>query len=742
MAGSFGLQFGMSQTDWFGLGTGVLGTGYAAAAYNQAAYLGSVAMRQAQLYQKKNYHLGWVSVARDDIRDMMNISVTRTANYMMVATLILGVASDALLGVQFPDNCPDFVQAAFWISMALAILFFTESIMFSVKGQNSALTNTMRLLCWELRPENPAVYDHDYMQQANAFENSGLSQLFRIPGLQSKFEDKDQQGDHHQGKRGKMGKIDENNANEGSPGGVSTRFKGLWNPRGRNDGSAGSSNDGADPHGRHDGHGGKVEPQPALEEVVPQTAMLLYLARFSHYMQLWEPYDTGSKYGIGAGLISLAHGCAYFCLGHLATSRLYMSNFIAWVSIAIFVFITISVYRQNFHAKNPIRAGLLYAVFALSPVFGIIGTVASTEAARTYVAPLLFLTQALQYLGGWVVSLFEFKKPWQITKKYTTGPKGQQFPDEWMELYEEIDPGAECLEEETAEGTGDVNKPSARERRKVLETSNRVLGTVRCTLLFASLVWLAAFITSIITGVESLSLSVYRAMNEVNLLPAEQVVLRTPVPNLAFRSLACAQGQMFAANRYQVYSIDLADGRPEVLPCDLEQQIADVSVVCEGGSCRPLALLLDGSSVVDCATAETTTLLQGVEASRFTLLDSSATGTMLALSGTTIIALDWSPEQKGWAPQYNVSDWDAEGAVSVSSAAGALVQFGVQEPTEGNGFIYRNSVTVRQPSEYDVLGDWRLEENKYTTVCGCAMDHNTTYAVQMGDSARLLRMHL
>lgn len=33
------------------------------------------------------------------------------------------------------EKCPEFVQTAFWISMALSILFFTESIMFAVKGQ-------------------------------------------------------------------------------------------------------------------------------------------------------------------------------------------------------------------------------------------------------------------------------------------------------------------------------------------------------------------------------------------------------------------------------------------------------------------------------------------------------------------------------------------------------------------------------------------------------------------------------
>ena len=108
-----------------------------------------------------------------------------------------------------------------------------RSIMFGVKGQNSAFTNTMKLLTyqawsadsclvkrrrlctWQVRPENPAEYSHDYMKQAGSeckvqdskvvsttlacsflqlgsisssprqaqwVERNGLAALFRIPG--------------------------------------------------------------------------------------------------------------------------------------------------------------------------------------------------------------------------------------------------------------------------------------------------------------------------------------------------------------------------------------------------------------------------------------------------------------------------------------------------------------------------------------------------------------------------------
>merc|ERR1712224_1009062 len=47
--------------------------------------------------------------------------------------------------------------------------------------------NTMRMLSWELRPENPCRYTHDYMVQAQQFERDGWKQLLRWPGRWPKY---------------------------------------------------------------------------------------------------------------------------------------------------------------------------------------------------------------------------------------------------------------------------------------------------------------------------------------------------------------------------------------------------------------------------------------------------------------------------------------------------------------------------------------------------------------------------
>jgi hypothetical protein len=174
---------GLTQTDWFNGLTGTVATGTIGLAYNQSCYTSNVSMRQSQKYQEKNYNLSWVSVAREDIRSMMNITVNRIANYTLVSTLVVGVAFSSLLGANFRADTPNFIIHAFWVSMCISIMHFSLSIMFAVKGQNNAFVNTMRLLTWECRPENPGSYDHDYMTQAQQFERDGLRSIFRLPGI-------------------------------------------------------------------------------------------------------------------------------------------------------------------------------------------------------------------------------------------------------------------------------------------------------------------------------------------------------------------------------------------------------------------------------------------------------------------------------------------------------------------------------------------------------------------------------
>merc|ERR1719265_2237580 len=117
----------------------------------------------------------------------MTISVTRLNNFMIVNGLILGVAGGCITSASFNTKVHAHLVAAFLVCIATSIVFLVLAIMFGIKGQNCAFTNTMKLLTWEMRPENPADYNHDYLSQAQWIEKNGLLQMFRIPGLMPNY---------------------------------------------------------------------------------------------------------------------------------------------------------------------------------------------------------------------------------------------------------------------------------------------------------------------------------------------------------------------------------------------------------------------------------------------------------------------------------------------------------------------------------------------------------------------------
>lgn len=291
------------------------------------------------------------------------------------------------------------------------------------------------------------------------------------------------------------------------------------------------------------------------------------------------------------------------------------------------------------------------------------------------------------------------------------------------------------------EALGGVAKPSARERRKVVETSNRVFGTVRGSLLFASLVWLTMFLVSVCTGIESWSLSIREATLDIKIVEAEAVTVSGPMPdNVQLTSLSCRAHQMFAANRYQVFSLNATSGEAQVYPCDVKGEIRDLTIACTGSACRPV-VLLDSSKVLDCGTGSTMPLLQGLEAESIALQDATIEGDLLAwLPGGAVTEAGWDPFQRGWSPLWSADLGVSTGTVSVDAVGDLAFDFFVQERHNGHSFVFRNGIAVFNLTSKESPRGWHHRDNDYTTTAGCAMTRNEVYLLQAGDEESALRL--
>lgn len=679
MTAPFGFAGGLAQTDWFGLGTGIAQTAGASASYNQAGYLPCVQLRQNQVYQDKNYHLSWVTVARDDVRGMMQASTNRMANYVMVGTLILQTAIGILLQDNLGKTAPPFVAMAFWITSGLAVMFFTSSIAYSVRGQNNAFLNTMRLLAWEIRPENPAAYDFDYMRQINRFEQHGFGEIFRMPGSAPKYETEEGSEDPSSCQATKQKNQSKADTKCGKDETRSSCPRPL-RPTPADYLAADREDDPEHKHGKH---------QAGLEELEPDTRELLYLERFGRYMQLWQVFDTHSKYCIGLGLICMSHGASFWCLGRLAESRRNMNIFMAAVMTSIFVYMGVVVYHSNFKRRNLVEVAI-YVMFGLGPALGIVGIVANDEFAFVKVARCLcMISQSGMFVVALIFSSTEPKRPNEVSEKYIVGPSGQRFAcrsagikqgraskgkhwdadldsDDSSDFWS--DSHSSCTDSEWNEPLkpSHIDQPGicqngerVHEDLVALQTHQRVLRAFRMKLCFALFLWVSAAFATLVDQFAEFGVWLENVRTPIPELPLEDVPMSWPSSHFRPGAMACASNTAFAANAFQVVKLNFTSGLAVEHPCKINRTIKDLTVECNSdGDCQPVVLLSD-SRLVYCDTGEDIKLLQnGLGAQKISLLQEPMTGlvnsSLMVLRGTRLVENVWDVSRHAWAPKWQL----------------------------------------------------------------------------------------
>lgn len=363
-------------SDWWDIfGTGIQSI-FAWTTFNRDAFADNVGWRQNQKYQQKNYHISWISVARDDIRDMMSISVNRLNNFMIVNGLILGVAGSAITSASFNTKASPFLVAAFLVSIATAIVFLVLAIMFGIKGQNCAFTNTMKLLTWEMRPENPADYNHDYMSQAQWIEKNGLMQMFRIPGIMPDYK-VDASKEHHElPEHVKQMKA--------------RAAKGMYKQHQKAHGGSSTEPDYV------------AEDFTALEHLEVSSTSLWYLTKFGYFMRLWMPYDTHCKYAMGMGMLALGHAGAYFTMGTILSGGWDVPWYAGVGASFSFIYMVALVIQQNFRETNAILRFTVTLLLCLGPTLGVYAATTKIDLLHKY----LWMACFFFHFVFWSVAFF------------------------------------------------------------------------------------------------------------------------------------------------------------------------------------------------------------------------------------------------------------------------------------------------------------------------------------------------
>eukprot|EP00928_Gymnodinium_smaydae_P011105 TRINITY_DN14141_c0_g2_i2.p1 TRINITY_DN14141_c0_g2~~TRINITY_DN14141_c0_g2_i2.p1 ORF type:complete len:860 (+),score=96.11 TRINITY_DN14141_c0_g2_i2:72-2651(+) len=639
--------------------------------FNRDAFVDNVAMRQVQKYQQKNYSLSWITIARDDVRDMMGISVNRINNYMVVATLILGVAASAVTGVTFDPEVPDFVVYAFNLSIGNSIIYLTLTIMFGVKGQNSAFTNTMKLLTYKIRPEPPAEYNHDYMKQAQYIEALGPSQLFRIPGTKPAYHCEDNgpalRKKMQQSVKSTFGRSGSSSSHHAAlPPGWESAEDPSTNCIFYHNRSTGVSQ--WEHPGATSGHDVMLE-KPNAEDATPLESLtvsspyLWYLAKFARFMRLWLPYDTYAKYSMGLGIIALGQGSAYFTLGKLVgESHRKMSYWAVVAMTCSMMYLVVLVTVQNFSPKNVESQIAIYALLMGGPLLLTVASTTQHVLIELACVPLSYLTHVFFWFSVFLLAQREMTDPqlnfkrngtldfWDSSKKqyqekggllvdarqqHQGSVIGRQTTERSKADYDWKDGQWESASRASPEhGDSDIvgemggeedhwptDDVAFEERSASLDRQTK--WTLRQTLFLSAVLWMALFGWA--AG------KYYSVVVEPDVTaPGGRSSLSTPASSLLMgevavqwpalfwpHSVACAgDGSVFLADKTRIYQMvgGLAGGSLRHIRCDTNGSIADISVACNADGCEPVALIRGSvrspSKIVLCSQDVSQPLLQ------------------------------------------------------------------------------------------------------------------------------------
>lgn len=643
-----------SFTDWVHFGNaGFIQSAFSWAYFNQGSFYRNVYMRQMQQYQKKNYTVTWTYIARRDILNMMGITVQRMSNYMVVSAILFSAAAVITMSAKFLQQSnpyvhelDKFIMHAFYASMAAANGFFIAAIAIAVEGQNLAFTETMKLLTFHVRPENPADYNHDYMMQAQWIEKLGVLSLFRLPGLMPDYQ------------------ADPDDPVQGS---------------------------------RPEAKSFRLEDLTHLENCDIKTIHAAYLAKFAEFARLWMAFDEYSKYCVGVANIEFAQGLLCWVLGWLVAKD-YPFNEIAgacWMILMTGLVFAFLLYIKVF--ESPVRF-VLYATIVLNHCIMAVCIFAPHDTLKEILYPFWFFFHGSKYCV--ILYLGQFDK--KVLAEQKTIPRS--FWDSSDSWYSSHSANVSLLSDESQESSTHQQSTEQLDQRYPEHTPVQTEDSVesRCpgrtddidTRTFGSYEELEArvrhnirmlrrIIRSMLVGFLLLWLALGAAAahyawvefsdrwggppglsmtQQAEERESMSVAQETPSQYFQLRAITCTDDVTFVADDYSIFQLG-KHGWTEY-PCSEKGTIQDVLTSCTTDYCWPVALVRNGrnaSKLLDCKTGEVMRFLQEA-----TLVDHVAIKydsspkeglkrqKLIAEHAGKVIQYTWSDQHAGWKPEWTL----------------------------------------------------------------------------------------
>jgi len=168
-----------------------LGASVAAAtnifSYNRDAWMTDVQVKQNRRAQRQQMLVSQYDMFREDIRDTVGSNITRQNNYIVIATLLLGMMGECFIEGPMPSGASNFLEGAYTMCITSSLVYLVLSVLCAIAANHLAVGWQRSLLTRQVRLPIPQMIRELEMnsedESVEAFEQQGFNTMLRVPGL-------------------------------------------------------------------------------------------------------------------------------------------------------------------------------------------------------------------------------------------------------------------------------------------------------------------------------------------------------------------------------------------------------------------------------------------------------------------------------------------------------------------------------------------------------------------------------
>lgn len=295
--------------------------------YNRDNFMFDSELKLKRVFQGQAMRIAQSELYREDIRDLVNLTVSKMDNYLIINTLQLGMCvillTEGRPGKRRTEQSPPWLHWLYAITTCGALLYFLLSVWLAMHASIAAHSFGVRLLTQFVRLPVPNKEQIDSARNmATDFEGMGMSDLLRIPAV-----------------RQQLRRLNEAMDDSGSPDDDPT-----------SDSGSGCGGDSSEAIGVPNDHSASA---PA---VLPS-----HLKLFRKLQTNWQAYDAYARVCMTMGTNQLLQAVCYFCLGILIAENNSPAPAFACVIIlccAAWLIIRLDLYIP--HCRLVFAAGMIF----------------------------------------------------------------------------------------------------------------------------------------------------------------------------------------------------------------------------------------------------------------------------------------------------------------------------------------------------------------------------------------------